>query len=114
MGQAFEDRAAEVPLLVEDEFEIAGQRRLDRGPAEFAVALRGVRIADREVGAGDRHGVIHASPLADPPIVDVAPGVTRRDRADEIGLGGREPHRAEMQAGRNLDVPQDSVALPHG
>jgi hypothetical protein len=45
MRQPFKDRPAQIRLFVEDEFEIPGERGLDSGAAQFAVALRLVRIA---------------------------------------------------------------------
>ena len=98
-------------MLVQDEFEVAGQRGLDRGAAEFAVALRRMGIAHREERAGHRDRIIHPRALADPPVVDVAAGVARRDRADEIGLRRRQSHGAEMQPRRHLHIGQDVLAL---
>lgn len=63
MIETFEAGAGEIGLLVQDELEIAGQRGLDRGAAKLAVALRGVGIADREIGAGDRDRIEHPRPL---------------------------------------------------
>jgi hypothetical protein len=45
MRQPFKDRPAQIRLFVEDEFEIPGERGRDSGAAQFAVALRLVRIA---------------------------------------------------------------------
>ncbi len=63
MSEPLERRAAEITVLVEDKFKIARERCLDRGTAEFAVALRGMRIADREERAGHRHRIIHPRAL---------------------------------------------------
>ena len=68
-------------------------------------------IADREKRAGDRDRIVHPRALADAPVVDIAAGVARRDRADEIGFRRREPHGAEMQPRRHLHVGQDVFAL---
>ena len=48
IGQIGERPAGMIGLLVQHDLEGAGHRTFDRGAREFAVALRGVRIADRE------------------------------------------------------------------
>ncbi len=106
MGETLEGCSAKVVFLVQDEFEIPGQRGLDRGAAEFAVALRRMGIADREVRAGHGDWIIHPRALAHPPVVDIAAGITRRDR--------RQPHGAEMQPRRHPDAGQDVFPLADG
>src|SRR5216684_3886722 len=89
MREPLQYRAAKIAVLVQDEFEVAGQRGFDRGPAEFAVALGRVRIADREKAAWYRDRIIHPRALADAPVVDIAAGVARRNRTHEVGFRGR-------------------------
>src|SRR5258708_39779797 len=101
MGKASQRRAAESAVLVQDELEIAAQRSLDGGAAKFAVALGGMRVSDREKRAGHRNRIIHPRALADPPVIDVAAGIARRDRRDEILLRWRKPHGAEMKPCRH-------------
>ena len=99
---------------MQDELEIAGQRGFDRGAAELAVALGGMGIADREERTGHCDRIIHSCAPADAPVVDVAAGIARWNRADEIGFRWREPHGAKMQPRRYLHACENVVPLAYG
>src|SRR5207244_8553364 len=43
-----EGTPGEISLLVQNNLERAGHRAFDRGPAQFAIALGSMRIADRQ------------------------------------------------------------------
>ncbi len=108
-----EDLAGQILFLVQDELEHAGQRALDGGAAQLAVALRGVRIADRKQAAIDRHRQEDLGPFAQPPIVEIAAEIGRRHRIDHAGLLGRQADHAEMRAHRNGDAAQHAMVLAH-
>src|SRR5438034_383125 len=61
-----------------------------------------------------RHRIIHPSTLADAPVVDIAPCVTRRNRADEVRFRRRKTHGAEMQPRRYFHAGQDVLPLADG
>jgi hypothetical protein len=114
MVEPFQRRAGQVLLAMQNELEHAGERHLDRRSAQLGIALRCVRVADREQRAFDRHRVVHRRTLADPPVVDVAAGVTRRNRADEVFLARSDAHRSEVRSGRDADALEIGCALHHG
>src|SRR5262249_60750206 len=83
-------------LLAQVELEGAGERALDGRAGQLGVALGGVRIADGEEGAGYGHRVVHRRALPDPPVVDVAADVVRRNGIDDVGLARGQAHHAEV------------------
>src|ERR1700738_4233975 len=70
-----------------------------------------MRVADRQQAAFNRNRIIHGGAFTDPPIIDVAACVARRDRIDHVGFFGREPNHAEMRTYRGTHVLQDPVGL---
>src|SRR5258708_4668713 len=110
----FERSASEILLTVQDELEDTGQGHLDRRAAELGIALRRMRVADREQRAVNGDGVVHRRSLPNSPIVDIAAGVARRDRANEILLPGATPivpkcMRAGMRMSSRTEVRLTTV-----
>src|SRR6202011_5186427 len=94
--------------------KITGQRRLDGSTAKFAVSLGRVRVSHREKSAGYRHLIVHPRPFADPPVIDVAARITRRDRTHEIRFRWRQPHGTEVKSCRYPYIAKDIFAFADG
>ncbi|EGK70344.1 hypothetical protein METUNv1_03249 [Methyloversatilis universalis FAM5] len=105
--------AGEIGLLVQDELEGAGQRALDRGTAQFGIALARVRVTDREQRALDRDRVVHGGALADAPVVDIAAGIAGRDGIDHVRFLRCDTGHAEVRPHRYAHVLQHAVVLFH-
>ncbi len=65
-------RRGQLHILAQMEFEGAGQRRLDRGEAHFAVALQGMAVAGGKQRAGNEHREISGAADAKFLVVHVA------------------------------------------
>src|SRR5215468_3047602 len=68
-----------------------------------------MRHTNRQPATGHTYGTIHRGALADPPIIDVAAGIARRNRVDDISLLGRQAYHAEMWAYRDAHILQDPM-----
>src|SRR5215207_3881151 len=97
--------------LMHDDLECSGQRAFNGGAADFGIALRCMRIADREKRPGDSHRIVHGRSLANAPVVDVAPEVAGWDRVDVIGLLWSYANDTEMRPDGDADVLEDPVCL---
>ena len=86
--------SADCAPLIEFEFQGDVHRRLDRGAADLAVALRGMHVADRKQRARDLDRQIELGSLADVAHVHVAADPAWRNDAVMAGLGGRNADRA--------------------
>src|SRR5439155_15069014 len=109
--QSFESRTDEIVFLVQDDLEGAVQRAFDCRTAQLGISLRSVRVANRQQATFDSNRIIHRGALADPPIIDVAAGIARRNRVDDISLLGRQAYHAEMWAYRNAHILQDAMVF---
>ena len=109
--QGLDRRAGQAVGLVQGDLEEAGERGLDGGAGKLGIALRGMRIAGAEQGALDRDRVVHRAAPADPPVVDVAAEVAGRDRIDDVRLGRRHPHGAQMRPDRHAHALQHRHVL---
>src|SRR3569833_1039380 len=68
-------------------------------------------IADRYQATFDSNRIIHRGALADAPIVNVAAGIARRNRVDDISFLGRQADHAEVRTYRNAHILQDAMVF---
>src|ERR1700733_14034878 len=66
-------------------------------------------VANRKIGAIDRHRIIERRPFTEAPIVDIAPNVVGGNGTDEDGFFLRQAEAAEMRAKRNSHVLENAV-----
>ncbi|MCY1288842.1 hypothetical protein D9M70_379040 [compost metagenome] len=97
-------------VLAQDHLEQHVQRGFDRRTADFAVALRDMRVADREQGAIDLDGIVHGGPRTDTPVVDIAAMQPGLDGSDPAAFVGRDPGRAKMGAHRHAHTGKRRLA----
>jgi hypothetical protein len=117
MGRGFGARPCELQVLAHDELEPAAQPGLDGREIDFALALGGMGVADREQRTGciDRHEQRGAGRHV--LVVDVAGVDAGRSRTDAAHGGCRSnAHGAEEgaverdhHAGRDLGLPGSAV-----
>ena len=86
------------------EAQAGAHRALDRRHADLAVALRGVRVADREVRTGQVHRDVERRAGREVPRVDVAAALVRRERDERALAVGAGAHGAAERHDRDLDA----------
>ena len=96
------------------EAQARAHRALDRRHADLAVALRGVRVADREVRAGQVHRDVERRAGREVPRVDVAGALVRRERDERCPRGrGRCPScRRTARSGSRRRARASSSSRP--
>src|ERR1700716_2078539 len=70
-----------------------------------------MRGANGQHAALNRASIIHGRAFADPPIIDVAAGVARRNRIDHVSFFGCQPDHAKMRPYRDTSVLQDAMVF---
>src|SRR5664280_340813 len=66
-------------------------------------------VANRKIGAIDRHWIIKRRSFTEAPIVDIAPDVIGRNGTDEVGFLLRQAEAAEMRAKGDSHVLENAV-----
>ena len=115
VGRGEELRPRHVDVLAHRQPDRRPHRRLDRGPAHLAVALRRVAVADREPGARHEDGQEQRRAGDEVAGVHVAAVDVGRDRAQRPGERARRPSRRRTaRAGRGCPARTRLVPLAPG
>ena len=100
----------QVGALHQVELQRDVDRAFDRRAADFAVALRRMRVADREQRARDLDRQLQLGAFGDVAHVHVAADIARRDDAVQAGRGRRHADRAGEAACSGTRPPGPYIA----